>query len=152
MEIVHNDHLDWLFHRSLKADCTDFTLVTFFCLNRNVFHVIGARKGTSLKPGLHIVGRMVSTCLRPYPKEHITALQASIVKIFCEGLLLSKTCVTMWKNCLIIAPIILTESLVQSALKHGRRTFLYSAMGELVCREQLWARAALRQLRSDKVG
>ena len=34
----------------------------------------------------------------------------------------------------------------QSALKHGRRTFLNSAMGELVCIRQLWARAALRQL------
>ena len=40
----------------------------------------------------------------------------------------------------------------QSALKHGRRIFLYSAMGELVCSGQLWARAALKQLpvtRSD---
>ena len=36
----------------------------------------------------------------------------------------------------------------QSASKHGRRTFLYSAMGELVCSGQLWVRAALRQLRS----
>ena len=26
------------------------------------------------KPGLHMVGRIVSTCLRPCPKEHITAL------------------------------------------------------------------------------
>ena len=33
----------------------------------------------------------------------------------------------------------------QSALKHGRRTFLYSTMGELVCSGQLWARAAMRQ-------
>ena len=40
----------------------------------------------------------------------------------------------------------------QSALKHGRRAFLYSAMGELVCSGQLWARAALRQLSSSKVG
>ena len=40
----------------------------------------------------------------------------------------------------------------QRALKHGRHTFLYSAMGELVCSGQLWARAALRQLRSYKVG
>ena len=31
---------------------------------------------------------------------------------------------------------------VQSALKHGRSTFLFSTMGELVCRGQLWARAA----------
>ena len=27
-----------------------------------------------VKPGLHIVGRIVSMCLRPRPKEHITAL------------------------------------------------------------------------------
>ena len=33
----------------------------------------------------------------------------------------------------------------QSALKHGRRTFQNSAMGELVCSGQLSARAALRQ-------
>ena len=33
-----------------------------------------------------------------------------------------------------------------SALKHKRRTFLYSTMGELVCSGQLWARTALRQL------
>ena len=39
----------------------------------------------------------------------------------------------------------------QSALKHGRRTFLYSEMGELVCSGQLWARAALKQLHSYKV-
>ena len=39
-----------------------------------------------------------------------------------------------------------------SALKHGLRTFLYSAVGELVCSGQLWARATLRQLRSYKVG
>ena len=42
-------------------------------------------------------------------------------------------------------------SLNQSALKHGRRTFLYSAMGELVCSRQLWARTALKQLHSYKV-
>ena len=36
----------------------------------------------------------------------------------------------------------------QSALKHGRRTFLYSAIKELVCNGEHWARAALRQLRS----
>ena len=43
--------------------------------------------------------------------------------------------------------------LYQSALKHGRRTFLYSAMGELVvCSGQFWARAALKQLPSQKVG
>ena len=36
----------------------------------------------------------------------------------------------------------------QSALKHGRRIFLYSAMRELVCSRQLLARAALKQLRS----
>ena len=40
----------------------------------------------------------------------------------------------------------------QSASKHGRCTFLYSAMRELVCKRQLWARAALRQLCSYKVG
>ena len=34
----------------------------------------------------------------------------------------------------------------QSSLKQGLCTFLYSAMGELVCSRQLWARAALRQL------
>ena len=41
-----------------------------------------------LKRGLHIVGRIVSMCLRPCPKEHVTALQVSIAK-------LAKTCVTM---------------------------------------------------------
>ena len=40
----------------------------------------------------------------------------------------------------------------QSALKHGRRTFLKSAMGELVRSGKLWASATLRQLRSYKVG
>ena len=37
----------------------------------------------------------------------------------------------------------------QSASKHGRRTFLYSEMRELVCKGQLLARVALslRQLR-----
>ena len=69
-------------------------------------------KNSTLKPGLHIVRRIVSTCLRPCPKEHITAPQVSIAKISCKRLLLSKTCVTMWKNCLLIAPIILTKSLV----------------------------------------
>ena len=49
-------------------------------------------------------------------------------------------------------PSTLNYSLNQNALKHGRRTFVCSAMGELVCRGQLWARAALRQLRSYKVG
>ena len=34
----------------------------------------------------------------------------------------------------------------------GGRNFLYSLMGELVCSGQLWARAALKQLPSDKVG
>ena len=34
----------------------------------------------------------------------------------------------------------------QSASKHGLRTFPYSAMRQLVCNGQLWARAALRQL------
>ena len=32
----------------------------------------------------------------------------------------------------------------QSALKYGRRTFLFSAMRELVCNGQLWARAVLK--------
>ena len=32
----------------------------------------------------------------------------------------------------------------QSALKHGRSTFQNSAMGELACSGQLWARAALK--------
>ena len=36
----------------------------------------------------------------------------------------------------------------QSVSKHGRRTFLYSAMRELVCNGQLWAIVVLRQLRS----
>ena len=40
----------------------------------------------------------------------------------------------------------------QSASKHGQRTFLYSAMRELVCNGELLARAALKQLRSYKVG
>ena len=44
-------------------------------------------------------------CLRPCPKEHITAPQVSIVKISCERLLLSKTCVIMRKNCLLITPV-----------------------------------------------
>ena len=44
-------------------------------------------KLTILKPGLHIVGRVVSMCLRPCPKEHSTALQVSIAKISCERLL-----------------------------------------------------------------
>ena len=43
----------------------------------------------------------------------------------------------------------------QSSSKHGRCTFLYSAMRELVCNEQLWARSALRQhrrfTRSDRL-
>ena len=40
----------------------------------------------SIKPGLHIVGRIVSICLRPCPKEHIRAqlsrcrLQKSLVR------------------------------------------------------------------------
>ena len=44
------------------------------------------------------------------------------------------------------------RALYQSALKHGRRTFLYSAIGEQVCSGQLWERAALKQLGSYKVG
>ena len=55
-------------------------------------------------------------CLRQCPKEHITAPQVSIAKISCERLLLSKTCVIMRKNCLLITPIILTESLVHGWL------------------------------------
>ena len=38
----------------------------------------------------------------------------------------------------------------QSTSKHGRPTSLYSAMRELVCNGQLWARAALKQLCSYK--
>ena len=37
-----------------------------------------------------------------------------------------------------------SSSFNQSASKHGWRTFLYSAMRELVCNGQLWARAVLR--------
>ena len=48
-----------------------------------------------IKPGLYMVGRIVSMCLRPCPEEHITALQVSIAKISCERLLLSKACVTI---------------------------------------------------------
>ena len=41
------------------------------------------------------------------------------------------------------------EYFTRALSKHGRRcTFLYSAMRELVCNGQLWARAALSQLRS----
>ena len=39
----------------------------------------------------------------------------------------------------------------QSTSKHGLRTFLYDTMRELVCNGQLWARAAVRQLRSHNV-
>ena len=39
----------------------------------------------------------------------------------------------------------------QSASKHGRLTLLYSAMRELTCNGQLWATAAVRQLRSHNV-
>ena len=39
-----------------------------------------------LELGLHIVGRIVSMCLR-LGKEHITALEVSIAKIYCERLL-----------------------------------------------------------------
>ena len=45
-----------------------------------------------------------------------------------------------------------SHSYHQSASKHSKRTFLYSPMRELVCNGQLWARAALRQLPSYKVG
>ena len=47
---------------------------------------------------------------------------------------------------------LLISDLRQNASKHGRHTFIYSAMRELECNGQLWARAALRQLRSYKVG
>ena len=40
----------------------------------------------------------------------------------------------------------------QSPSKHGPHTFLYSAMRELVCNGQLWARAILKKLPSYKVG
>ena len=66
-----------------------------------------------LKPGLFKVGRIVSMCLRSCPNKHITALQVSIAKISCERLLLSKTCVTMWKRLpLNHSYYILTKSLV----------------------------------------
>ena len=51
-----------------------------------------------VKPGLHIIGRIVGMCLRPCPKEHITVPQVLIAKISCERLLLSKTCIAMWKK------------------------------------------------------
>ena len=55
--------------------------------------------------------------LRPCPKDYTTALQVSIARIACERLLLSKTCVTVHvKNCVLIAPIILTASLVHGYL------------------------------------
>ena len=41
-----------------------------------------------VKPGLHMVGRIVSMCLRRCRKKHITALQVSIAKISFERLLL----------------------------------------------------------------
>ena len=40
----------------------------------------------------------------------------------------------------------------KSASKHGLDTFPYGATRELVCNEQLWARATLRRLRSYNVG
>ena len=49
-------------------------------------------------------------------------------------------------------PVGRIPQLIQSAIKHGRRTFLYCAMGELVCSGLLWARTALRQPPSYKVG
>ena len=63
------------------------------------------------KPGLHIVKRIASICLLTCSKEYITTWQVSVAKVTCKRLLLSKTCVTMWKNYLLIAPIILTASL-----------------------------------------
>ena len=69
-----------------------------------------------LKPGLHIVGRIVSMCLRPCPKDHITTLQVSIAKISCERLLLSKTYITRSKKLRLNHSIILTESLVHGEL------------------------------------
>ena len=40
----------------------------------------------------------------------------------------------------------------QGASNHGRHTFLDSSMRDLVCNEQLWASAVLKQVRSYKVG
>ena len=54
-------------------------------------------------------------CLRPCPKEYITALQVSIAKVSCERLLLSKY-VSPCEKSLLIAPIILTESLIHGQL------------------------------------
>ena len=62
----------------------------------------------SLKPGLHIVGKLASACLRPCPKEtaiYITALQVLIANISCERLLLSKHALPCEKNYPLIAPI-----------------------------------------------
>ena len=79
---------------------------------KHVLRLLRLYGDQALKPGLYIVGRIVSMCFRPCPKEHITAPQVLIANICCERLLLSKTCVTMRKNCLLITPIIRTESLV----------------------------------------
>ena len=92
---------------------------------------MSAKRGNppfNLKPSLHIVGRIVSMCFRPCPKEHITAPQVSIPKISCDRLLLSKTCITIWKNCVLITPIILTESLVHgSCLKVGSHDPIFAS-------------------------
>ena len=45
-----------------------------------------------IKPGLHIVGKIVSMCLRPCPKEHTTAPQVLIAKISCERFKLYNVC------------------------------------------------------------
>ena len=42
--------------------------------------------------------------------------------------------------------------IVPERFRHGYRTYQNSTMRELVCNGQLWARAALRQLRSYTVG
>ena len=68
-------------------NCTGFTL----CNSAG----LAVGECDAVKPGLHIVGKVVSMCLRLCTKEHITAPQVSIAKISCERLLLSKTCVTM---------------------------------------------------------
>ena len=77
-------------HPSRKSLCFDSNLVV-------VVVVIGLME-TRLKT-------WSSYCrkdrLRPCPKEHITALQVSIAKISCERLLLSKTCLTNVKSCLL---------------------------------------------------
>ena len=79
--------------RSLLGGKVCFSVIASKSLKSSLLDVFRTR--LRLKPGLHIVGRIVSMCLRPCPKEHITALQVWIARISCERLLLSKTCVTM---------------------------------------------------------